>query len=258
MSRRGRLVVFSGSAIVFFLLYFSAARGLPPWGHYKGPYGDVINQVGVFERHATDLVSAVNFDYRGFDTLGEEFILFISVVGVTLLLRQQPEEAKDGQDTVAKNDEALGRAAPEPSDATKVMTLAVVGPLVAFGIYVVTHGQLSPGGGFQGGVILATAPLLVYLAGDYETFCRIASHTLVEVGEAIGACGYVVIGFIGMAAGGLFLQNVLPLGATGNVNSAGTIAVISASVGLEVAGGFVLLMHAFLQQALELRLGGKK
>lgn len=258
MSRRGRLVVFSGSAIVLFLLYFSAGRDLPAWGHYKGPYGDVINQVAVFERHTTDLVTAVNFDYRAFDTLGEEFILFTSVIGVTLLLRPQPEEEKQAQEEVAKDEANVGRDAPEPSDATKVMTLAVVGPLVAFGIYIVTHGQLTPGGGFQGGVILATAPLLVYLAGDYETFCRIASHTLVEVGEAIGACGYVVIGFVGMAAGDVFLQNVLPLGTTGNINSAGTIAIISASVGLEVAGGFVLLMHAFLQQALELRLGGEK
>ena len=60
-----------------------------------------------------------------------------------------------------------------------------------------------------------------------------------------------------MIAGGVFLQNVLPLGTTGNINSAGTIAVISATVGLEVAGGFVLLMHAFLEQALEFRLRGE-
>jgi multicomponent Na+:H+ antiporter subunit B len=56
----------------------------------------------------------------------------------------------------------------------------------------------------------------------------------------------------------VFLQNVLPLGTTGNINSAGTIAVISATVGLEVAGGFVLMMHAFLEQALELRLGERQ
>jgi len=258
MSRRVRSVLFVGSALAVFFVYLWAARGLPQFGHYQGPYGDVINQVGVFERHATDLVTAVNFDYRAFDTLGEEFILFISVIGVALLLRQQPEEAKDEQDNIAKNDESPGREAPEPSDATKVMTLALVGPLVAFGIYIVTHRQLSPGGGFQGGVILATAPLLVYLAGDYKMFQKVASHTLVEIAEAIGACAYVAVGLAGMAAGGLFLQNVLPLGTTGNINSAGTIAVISAGVGLEVAGGFVLLMHSFLEQALSLRLRGKQ
>ncbi|MBV9607990.1 MAG: sodium:proton antiporter, partial [Acidobacteria bacterium] len=104
MSRAVRTVLFAGSAIAVFILYLVAAHGLPQFGHYKGPYGDVINQVGVYERHATDLVTAVNFDYRGFDTLGEEFILFISVIGVALLLRPQPGESKEEQDTLAKTD----------------------------------------------------------------------------------------------------------------------------------------------------------
>ncbi len=257
MSRSARIVVFIASAIALFFVYLWGAGGLPPLGHYKGPYGDVINQVGVFERHATDLVTAVNFDYRGFDTLGEEFILFISVLGVLTLLRQQREEKKEEDKAFEESDEHPGRKAPPPSEAIKVTTLALVGPLVAFGIYIVTHGQLTPGGGFQGGVILATAPLLVYLAGDYKTFKKVASHTVVEVGEAVGAFGYAVIGLIGMIAGGVFLQNVLPLGSTGNINSAGAIWAISITVGLEVAGGFVLLMHAFLEQALELRMRGE-
>jgi multicomponent Na+:H+ antiporter subunit B len=258
MSRGARLIVFVCSGCVLFLVYLLGARGLPPFGHYKGPYGDVINQVAVFERHTTDLVTAVNFDYRGFDTLGEEFILFISVIGVLTLLRHQREETRKEDEVFARSDHQPGRDAPPPSETVKVTTLALVGPLVAFGIYIVTHGQISPGGGFQGGVVLATAPLLVYLAGDYKTFKRVASHTIVEVGEAIGAFGYAVVGFLGMIAGGVFLQNVLPLGTTGNINSAGTIAVISATVGLEVAGGFVLMMHAFLEQALELRLGERQ
>jgi multicomponent Na+:H+ antiporter subunit B len=258
MTRGARIVVFLVSALVLLLVYLYGARGLPPFGHYQGPYGDVLNQVAVYERHTTDVVTAVNFDYRAFDTLGEEFILFISVIGVLTLLRQQREETKTQDQAFANSDEQPGRDAPEPSEALKVTTLALVGPLVLFGIYIVTHGQLTPGGGFQGGVVLATAPLLVYLAGDYKTFKNIASHTLVEVGEAIGAFGYVVIGFLGVIAGGVFLQNVLPLGTTGGINSAGTIALISATVGLEVAGGFVLLMHAFLEQTIELRLRGRQ
>ncbi len=258
MSRGVRIFVFAGAGLVLFLVYLYGARGLPPFGHYRGPYGDVLNQVATYERHSTDVVSAVNFDYRAFDTLGEEFILFISVIGVLTLLRQEREESKKQDEAFAQSEHQAGRDVPEPSDAMKVTTLALIGPLVVFGLYLVTHGQISPGGGFQGGVVLATAPLLVFIAGDYETFKKVASHTLVQVGEAIGALGYVVIGVLGMIAGGVFLQNVLPLGTTGNINSAGTIAVISATVGLEVAGGFVLLMHAFLEQTIELRLRGRR
>jgi hypothetical protein len=68
----------------------------------------------------------------------------------------------------------------------------------------------------------------------------------------------VIIGVIGIIFGLQFLQNFLPLGQTGAINSAGTIALISISVGLEVAGGFVLLLYAFLEQTLEIRLGGQK
>jgi multicomponent Na+:H+ antiporter subunit B len=254
MKRNARLVFFVLSALAFFATYLWGLRGLSPFGHYPGPYGDVLNKVAVYERHVTDVVTAVNFDYRGFDTLGEEFILFISVIGTTLLLRPQTKETEDKE----SQDESPERNAPSPSDATRALTLALIGPLVLFGLYIVVHGQLTPGGGFQGGVILATAPLLIYLAGDFETFKKITSHTLVEAAEAAGAGGYLLIGFLGMIVGTHYLQNVFPLGKTGEVNSSGTILAISLATGLEVAAGFVLLLYSFLEQTLELRLKGAK
>ncbi len=249
MKRRDRLVFFFISVAGFFAIYLWGLRGLSPFGHYPGPYGDVLNKVAVYERHATDVVTAVNFDYRGFDTLGEEFILFISVVGATLLLRKQKDERQDQK----SEDESPERRAPSPSDATRAMTLALIGPVVLFGLYIVCHGQLTPGGGFQGGVILATAPLLVYLAGDFETFKKITSQTLVEAAEAAGAGGYLCIGFLGMVLGTSYLQNIFALGRTGEVNSSGTIAAVSIATGLEVAAGFVLLLYGFLEQTLETR-----
>lgn len=236
-------------------LYLYGLRGLPAVGHYRGPYGDVINAVTVYERHATDAVTAVNFDYRGFDTLGEEFILFTSVLGVALLLRvhQDEQESEAGEE-----EEAPERRVPPPSDAVRVLTLALIGPLVIFGIYIVTHGQLTPGGGFQGGVILATAPLLIYLAGDVKTFQRVVKHDLVEISEAFGAAGFALTGFAGILFGSRFLENVVPLGKTGEVTSAGTIPLISVTTGLEVTGGFALLLYIFLQDVLQKQPRGGK
>lgn len=268
MSRFVRLLFFIASGLGFLSLYLWGVHGLPALGHYRGPYGDVLNAVATYERHVTDVVTAVNFDYRGFDTLGEEFILFISVMGVALLLRKEEHEGggrgshTEEQDEKLQasarqsenQDEAPERQVPRPSDAARVLTIGLVGPLVLFGIYVVTHGHLTPGGGFQGGVVLATAPLVVYLSGSYEVFKRITSHRLVEVSDAIGAGGYALVGFAGMAYGQHFLQNIIPLGTTGNINSTGTIAVIDVAVGLEVAAGFVLLLYSFLEETLEHRI----
>src|SRR5690242_21448311 len=99
MNPKWRLGMFFVAGACFLFLYLIAAKNLPPWGHYRGPYGDVISSLAVHERHSTDVVNAIDYDYRGFDTLGEEFILFTSVIGVMLLLRDpQPKPGSSDSD----------------------------------------------------------------------------------------------------------------------------------------------------------------
>jgi multicomponent Na+:H+ antiporter subunit B len=212
----------------------------------------VLNAVAVGERKATNVVAAVTFDYRGVDTMGEEYILFAAVVGVAIVLRAQREETEQAPD-----EDAADRRAPGTSNAVRVLGLALLGPVVLFGIYVVAHGHLSPGGGFQGGVVLATGALLVYLSGEYVTLRKVRPVALIDLAEGSGAAGYVAIGFLGLAAGAAFLENVLPLGQPGALLSAGTMPLINLAVGLEVAGGFVLLLSEFLEQTLVLRRPGE-
>ena len=92
MRSRGRLVVFAIGALGVAALLVWGLGGVPDFGHYRGPYGDILNRNAVQERHATNVVNSVTFDYRGIDTAGEEFILFAAVMGVTLLLRRQRQE----------------------------------------------------------------------------------------------------------------------------------------------------------------------
>jgi multicomponent Na+:H+ antiporter subunit B len=235
MTAKWRLGIFFIAGACFLFFYLIAAKNLPPWGHYRGPYGDVISSLSVYQRHATDVVNAIDYDYRGFDTLGEEFILFTSIIGVMLLLRDP--KSKSG---ATESDEGL-------SKTVKVSAGGLFGVTLIFGLYICTHGQLTPGGGFQGGVIVATAFMLVYIAENLKRFKAIASHPLMEVLEALGAALYALVGVSALAVGLPFLTNWIPLGTTGDVFSSGTIAIISASVGLEVAAGFILLSYTYLQ-----------
>ena len=73
--------------------YLWGLAGLPGFGNYPGPYGYVINRIAVAQTKATGVVSAVNFDYRGFDTLGEEFILFVAAAGMAVVLRRAARRA---------------------------------------------------------------------------------------------------------------------------------------------------------------------
>jgi len=204
---RLRRRVFLAAAAVAGVLLLWGLTGLPDYGVYNGPYGDVLNRVAVAERKATNVVASVTFDYRGVDTMGEEFILFAAVLGVAILLRAQRGETEQPPD-----EDAADRHAPATSNAVRVVGLALVGPVVLFGVYVVTHGHLTPGGGFQGGVVLATAALLSYLSGEYMTLRRVSPEVVTDTAESVGAAAYVAIGLLGVAAGSVFLANVLPLG----------------------------------------------
>jgi multicomponent Na+:H+ antiporter subunit B len=248
MKKRLRLWLFLPAAAGAAALMVWGLAGLPGFGHYHGAYGNLINARGVAERHATNVVNTIVFDYRGFDTVGEEFIFFAAVMGVTLLLRVQRREHEEDPE-----DHSAERKLVDTSDAVRAASLVLIGPLVLLGFYVVAHGVLTPGGGFQGGVVLAGAPVMVYLAGRYLQFRAISPMAVLDAGEGAGSGGFVVIALAGMVVGSAFLLNFLPLGQAGNVFSGGTLALINMSVGLEIAAGVTLVIYEFLEQTLMVR-----
>jgi multicomponent Na+:H+ antiporter subunit B len=248
VSRTARLALFGVAAAGLGVVLVIGLAGLPAFGDYHGVYGQVLDGIGVTERHATDLVTALNFDFRAFDTLGEEFILFASVLGVVLVLRELRDEHERPNQEEADEHEFAGA-----SEALRALSLVLIPSLLALGVYIVVHGQITPGGGFQGGVILATGPLAVFLAGRYLRMKVIAPQTVVEIGDAMGAMGYGLVGLGGLVFVGVFFKNFLPLGISGHLLSAGQIDVASAAVGLEVSGAFLVAWSEFLDQTILVR-----
>ena len=245
MSDRARLTLFGVSLAGLLALLVWGFAGLPDFGDFHGAYGQLLNRVAVPERSTTDVVTAVNFDYRGFDTFGEEFILFAAVIGVASILR-----TLRGERIRRPDDDAAGRHVPETSLLVRVTGLGLVAPTILVGIYIVAHGHQTPGGGFQGGVILATALLLTYLSADYMTMRAVGPTWLIELAEGLGAAGFALIGLGGLVFGSAFFENFLGKGTPGELPSAGTIPLSNATVGLAVTGGFVFMLSEFLQQAL--------
>jgi multicomponent Na+:H+ antiporter subunit B len=220
-------------------------HGLPAFGHYHGVYGLLVDKIEEAKRHATDIVTALNFDIRAFDTLGEEFILFASVAGVAVLLRHLRRDDASERATGIEDHRFAGA-----SPSLRVASLFLIPLLVSLGCYVVLHGQLTPGGGFQGGVVLAAGPIVILLAGRYLALKRVAPEWMLEAAESLGAAGYALIGLGGLIFAGVYMKNFLPLGTTGKLLSAGMIVPNSIAVGLEVAGAFLLTWTEFLDQAL--------
>jgi multicomponent Na+:H+ antiporter subunit B len=239
----------AGTGFVAFFLW--GLSGLPGFGNYPGPYGPAILQVAVAQTRATGVVSAINFEYRGFDTVGEEFILFAAAAGVSVVLRRLRGERER-----SALDEAADRDVPPTSDAVRMVALMFTGPVVVAGWWLASHAQTNPSGGFQGGVVLATAFVLIYLAGEFLVFKRFSPVTLTDVVEAVGAGGFAAVGLSAVLMGLPYLTNFLPLGQVpGAVSSSGTIALISFFVGLEVAAAFILIVGELLEQTLLIRRG---
>jgi multicomponent Na+:H+ antiporter subunit B len=237
MTRGARLELFAVSGAVLAGLLVWGLTGLPAFGDFHGEYGRILNGVAGTERHVTNVVSSVVFDYRGFDTLGEEFILFTAVMGVALLLREARDERERPRDEVR-------------SDAVRAVGLALVGPTVVLGLYLVAHGYLTPGGGFQGGVALAGGLVLLYAAGRYRSYRAASPQGLVDFAEGVSAGGYVAVGISALVAGSAYLGNVVDLGTKGTLAAAGTIPILNATAGLEVAAALILLFHEFLEEVM--------
>ena len=135
-----------------------------------------------------------------------------------------------------------------------MVALLSVGPLVVVGWWLASHAQTNPSGGFQGGVVLATAFVLIYLAGEFLAFKRFSPVALLDVVEAVGAAGFVATGLTAVLLGMPYLKDFLPLGQVpGAVSSSGTIALISFFVGVEVAAAFILIVGELLEQTLLIR-----
>jgi multicomponent Na+:H+ antiporter subunit B len=180
-------------------------------GYVSGRY---VGQ-GTQETGAANIVTSVVVSYRGFDTLGEVTVLFIAAMGLGAVL--------------------YGRR-PSGEGREKASLILTTGcrflfPLImVFGAYVFVHGHLTPGGGFQGGVIVASAFLLMYM-GCAEK--RLHKATLNAV-ESLAGLAFVIAGLAGLAVGGYFLMNVLPKGTLNTLFSAGIIPVIYIAIGLKV------------------------
>ncbi len=250
MTTRTRLWLFAVGAAGMAVALAVGLAGVHGFGAPASTYARILNSLSVPQRHATDVVSAISFDYRGVDTLFEEFILFAAVAGVSVLLRPLGDERRHLSD-----DQAPDRRIPPPSPTVGFMAVLVAPLLLVVGLETVTHGQISPGGGFQGGVVLASAVYVVYLATSYTNVERFEPGTIVEAADGVGAGGYIFVGILGLLGGGAFLANVVGLGRPGDLISGGTLPLLNAVVGLEVAGAFILLAKEFLDQTEAVRAG---
>ncbi len=204
-----------------------------PFGRVKTEVGEYYIDKGKEETGASNIVTSVVVNYRAFDTLGEVTVLFVAAIGLGAVLAGRR----------GKHDRKL-----EPASLILHTGCRFLFPLILlFGAYTFIHGHLTPGGGFQGGAIIASAFLLVYLS------CRERkiSKNWNKAADSLGGLTFIVIGLIGLTVGGrYFLSNFLPKGEIYALFSAGIIPIIYIAIGFKVGSELAGVIDDLMENSI--------
>lgn len=139
------------------------------------------------------------------------------------------------------------------SRIVRTMTTLIFGLILVYGFYVIAHGHISPGGGFQGGAIVASAFALLLVTYGTNQIQKFLSKDLLSILESTGLVLFITFAFLGLGttffynfisnSGGLFGSPTAIGINPGDLNTGGTITLMNMAVGLEVlaALGVIIL-----------------
>ncbi|MGA1843159.1 MAG: MnhB domain-containing protein [bacterium] len=150
----------------------------------------------------------------------------------------------------------MGDKTKEPEYKTSLViqtvTRMMIPFLLMFGLSVMAHGHLTPGGGFQGGVIIGASFILLGLAFNKDEGRRAVPEGKIKCLASSGILVYMIVGLVGIVAGYSFLANrsinFPPVGELGGLFSGGTLMWINIGVGITVSGVAIELFYAFLEE----------
>lgn len=218
LTRYGTLLFSAGFAFLLFVLFTSQ-----PIGHPVMPAGQAVLNEAATTVGAANIVTAVVLAYRGIDTLGELSILFAAATAIGLILGRTKGAS----------------AAQEPGGFILQGGVDLLFPLLlVVGLYIILHGHLTPGGGFQGGVVLAAAFVLPVLARP----AVVPSHTAMAWVEGLAGTAFIVTGLAALAVDRAFLTPLLGNGQLGALVSSGTLPILYLAVGIKVGAELASLL----------------
>jgi len=177
-------------------------------------------------------VTTVVVYFRGFDTLGEIAVLFIASLGVGLMLHLKHYQEK---------------LMMESNFMLQTASRYLFPIILLFGIYIMVYGHLSPGGGFQGGVVIASGVLLLLIS--HKNFA--VPHSVIVIFETLAGVSYVLIGLMGLIVLDTFLGNFIPhdISQMGMLISGGIIPLIYIIVGIKVGSEMSQIAQNLMQRA---------
>lgn len=200
-----------------------------------GPVAQHYLDNGVAETGVYNLVTAVLLDYRALDTLLESAVIFAAAAAVWSLMQQRRLPDAEGGLSVA----------------VRTLIPRLLPLLLVYSVHLALFGHLTPGGGFQGGVVLSVVSVLLIAAFGTGYEYRLISPNTKSRLELLGGGILVVIALAPLVVGATLLTNGgagFPLGQPGSLFSGGTIPVLSLAIFVKVAAAFSLILYSLLKK----------
>lgn len=257
------LVVVMGSVLVYGSLEF------PPWGDPGSPASTHVSpyyiEKAMEDTSVPNLVTAVLADYRGYDTMFETIVIFAAGIACIFLLRTSKKKESGSRlyrhipTGITLKIEKEGRFPEDsevferidshwvPHDLIVKTTCRLIVPFIQiFALYVIAHGHHSPGGGFQGGVILGAAMIIYSIAFNLRSALRRMSERSAVMLSSLGVFIYACTGALCMLIGLNYLDYSALAGLLGvdpvTARSHG-ILIVEIGVGIAVMAVMVTLYY---------------
>jgi multicomponent Na+:H+ antiporter subunit B len=129
----------------------------------------------------------------------------------------------------------------------QTVTRIIAGVIFIYGIYIITHGHLTPGGGFAGGAIIAGAFILLVLSYGSDKMKLSTEENRSSFMESISVFTFLILAILGFFLGTkVFFNNFIPIGIPGELVSAGNIPLMNVAVGIEVAAALFTIFLALI------------
>ncbi len=217
------LLFLAGLVVMLYALFQALPFGAAPM-----QVGQEIVSRAPGETGAANIVTAILLGYRGFDTLGEVTILFVAATAAGLIL----------------SGAGAGDLPKAPGGFILKAAADLLFPfLVVLGAYIILHGHLTPGGGFQGGAIMAAAFFIPLLASPTSPL----NHSTAALVEGFAGTAFIVIGLASLMWGEAFLTPFLGKGTLGDLFSAGSLPLLYLAIGLKVGSELAGLMARIVE-----------
>ena len=215
---------------VFAALMLMTVANLPRYGSADAP---TVNEVaqryveqGTEETGAVNTVAGMILDYRAFDTLGESFVLFTAMCAVTMLMNAP------GRRRVRKLDYEVLDYYQDP--IIRTVCKFVIPTILVFGVYILLNGHLSPGGGFSGGAIMASALIIYGLVWGGERASKAIPAKVLKIIVLCALGFYACSKTYSFFTGANHLHSIISPGVPGRILSAGLILPLNVAVGFVV------------------------